>query len=484
MQQTAVEKNKIYQAEITSFTSEGNGICRINDFAVFVSGAVLGDVLEIKIVKVNKSYAYAKILNIMKPSPHRTAEKCGYAKKCGGCKLMHIDYNFQLEMKKTIVSDALERIGGFSNVKVNDTIGMEYPYEYRNKMQFPVSEKDGKIVCGFYRERSHDIVDIKSCITGPGVCESIVFAVKEYMRFSNTPPYNEANHSGAIRNIFIRTAKSGVMVVVVSRKKLNSPELLTKLICEKCSKVVSVYININDKKTNLILGDKYIHVYGEKKLTDVIGDFKFEISPSSFYQINPLQTQKLYSAAAEFANPGENETVVDLYCGIGTISMFMAKKAKKVIGIEIVPQAIENAKENAKKNGLGNLSFYCGDAGKLADFLYKADEKADIVVFDPPRKGADELALNTILKLSPKKIVYVSCNPSTLARDLKYLAQNGGYELKKVQPVDMFCHTTHVETVCLMCKPYVACAQRTCKPYRYARLRKPCKKQRRSTQTD
>lgn len=451
MENTAVKKNEIYKTEITAFSSEGNGICKINGFTVFVPGGVMGDTAHIKIVKVNKSYAYGKICELIKPSIHRQQEACGIAKKCGGCQLMHIDYDFQLKMKRQIVTDALERIGGFKGISVNDTIGMSNPFFYRNKMQFPVSEdKDKNIVCGFYRERSHDVVECENCITGPKECEKIIEAVKEYMRFTDTRAYNEEKHTGVVRHIFVRKAKSGIMVVISATENLKTPELLVKLLCGACGDVQSVYVNINDKKTNLILGDKYVHIYGSEKITDELCGLKFEISPSSFYQINSKQTEVLYKTAADFAAATKDDIVVDLYCGIGTISMFMAQTAKKVTGIEIVSDAVKNAKQNAKLNNMDNLSFYCGDAGKIIDYLYKSNEKADIAVFDPPRKGADELTLNTIIKLNPKKIVYVSCNPSTLARDLKYLAENGGYEIEKVQPVDMFCHTYHVETVVLL----------------------------------
>ncbi len=449
--ENVVVKNNIYKTKITSFGSSGEGICRINGFTVFVFGGVLEDECEVKILKVNKSYAFGKIVNLIKPSPYRTEPKCEIAEKCGGCQLMHIDYAFQLQMKKKIVSDALERIGGFPCLEVKDVYGMENPYRYRNKMQFPVSSgKEEDVVCGFFKERTHEIIPIDDCITGPEVSKRIISATKKYMHYAQILPYNEETHTGIVRHIFVRTGKSGVMVTLVCTKMPKDTDLFVKLIREECPEVSSVFVNINDKRTNLILGDKFVSLFGSATISDTLDGLVFEISAKSFYQINPKQTEVLYNTAVSFADPDENDTVFDLYCGTGTISLFMARRAKKVIGIEIVEEAIENARENAKNNNLTNLNFYAGDAGKTIDYLYETGEKADIVVFDPPRKGADELTLSTIIKMSPKKIVYVSCNPATLARDLKYLAENGGYYPKKVQPVDMFPHTYHVETVALL----------------------------------
>lgn len=451
MDNITVKKNQIYTAQITSFGSQGEGICRIDGFTVFVYGGVVGDVCVLKIVKVNKSFAFGKILEIKEPSPHRTEPACKVSGSCGGCQLMHISYDFQLKMKKQTVIDALERIGGFSGIEVGDVLGMQNPYNYRNKMQFPISRgEDGGAVCGFFKERTHEVIPVDECITGPDECTSIIAALKEYMRFTNTPAYNEKDHSGILRHLFIRKTSKDLMVAVVATKSIKTPELLVKLILQAQPATASVLLNINDKKTNLILGDKYITLYGKETVCDTLGGYLFEISAESFYQINHDQTEILYKTAVDFAGLTGCETVFDLYCGAGTISIFMAERAKKVIGIEIVEKAVENAKRNAENNGLENLHFYAGDAGKLTDYLYSAGEKADVVVFDPPRKGADELTLNTILKMAPEKIVYVSCNPATLARDLKYLAENGGYKVKKVQPVDMFPHTHHVETVVLL----------------------------------
>ncbi len=452
MEQELVKKNEIYEAEITSFSSTGDGICRINGFTVFVAGGVLGDILEIKIVKVNKSFGYGKILKIISKSEHRCEPECGVYQKCGGCQMMHINYDFQLKMKKQIVCDAIRRIGGFCDVEVFDTIGMDYPFRYRNKMQFPVAENEnGEVVCGFFKERTHEIIPVSDCLTGSQKCKKIISAVKEYMRFTNLKPYDEKRHSGSIRNIFIRSVKGGTMVIVVSKEeKIKAPECLVKLLLEADSSIVGIGININKDKTNLVLGKEYKMIYGSEKIKDKIGEFEFEISPSSFYQINTKQTEVLYNKAAEFAEIEDGDTVFDLYCGTGTISMFMAKKAKKVIGIEIVEDAVINARKNAEKNGLDNLHFYPGDAGEVVEKLYNMGERADVVIFDPPRKGADDKTIETILKMSPKRIVYVSCNPATLARDMKSLYEGGGYVPEVVQPVDMFCHTFHVESVALL----------------------------------
>lgn len=448
----SVRKNEIIEAEITAFSSDGSGICRVNGFTVFVAGGVLGDVLEIKIVKVNKSFGYGKILRIISPSEHRREPECEVYSKCGGCQLMHIDYDFQLKMKKQIVEDAIRRIGGFSDVRILDTVGMEYPFRYRNKMQFPVSENEkGEVVCGFFKERTHEVIPVGDCITGKAVCEKIIEAVKKYMKFAGVEPYNEKEHKGCVRNIFIRSVKGGTMVsIVVNHKKIPSPELLVKLLLEADRSITGIMLNINSEKTNLVLGKEFRVLYGSDTIKDSIGEFEFEISPASFYQINTKQTEILYKAAVDFADIKEEDTVFDLYCGTGTISMFMAKKAKKVIGVEIVEEAVVNARKNAEENGLCNLHFYAGDAGEVIKRLYDMGERADVVVFDPPRKGADDVAIETILKMNPKRIVYVSCNPATLARDMKKLYENGGYMPQRVLPVDMFCQTHHVEAVALL----------------------------------
>lgn len=452
MEKELVKKNEIYTVTITAFGSSGEGICRIDGFTVFVYGGVPEDELEIKIVKVNKNFAYGKILKILSPSKHRAKPVCSVYEKCGGCQMMHIDYDFQLEMKKKIVCDAVERIGGFKNVDVLDTIGMENPFRYRNKMQFPVAkDENNNTVCGFFKERTHEIIPINDCLMGSKACVNIIGAVKKYMKFTKLEPYDEKKHSGSVRHIFIRNMEGGTMVtLVVKNRNIPDPECLVKLLLEADSSITGIALNINSEKTNLILGKEYKIIYGSETLTDRIGEFEFEISPSSFYQINTRQTEILYSIASDFAQINENDTVFDLYCGTGTISMFMAKKAKKVIGVEIVEDAVLNARKNAKMNGLENLHFYAGDAGEIVQKLYSMGEYADVVIFDPPRKGADEAAIDTILKMSPKRIVYVSCNPATLARDMKILNERGLYVPKKIQPVDMFPNTFHVETIVLL----------------------------------
>lgn len=453
--ETIVKKNEIYDVEITAQGTDGEGIGRVDGFTVFVKNAVEGDKARIKILKVNKSYAFAKIEELIAPSAHRTEPKCKVFGRCGGCNMMHINYQKQLEIKQKRVYDALVRIGGFNDISVEPTIGMKVPYHYRNKTQFPVgTSKDGEIVTGFFAPRSHNICPTDECCVGSEILKSITDTVKKFMKKYKVDAYNEEKHAGIIRHIFVRTSKeNGVMVVIVTNA-INLPhdDVLVSMLCENVGGIKSIIQNINTQKTNLILGKNNVTLYGDDKLIDSIGELKFEISPLSFYQVNTTQTEILYKTALDFADIKKDDNVFDLYCGIGTISLFIAGKAKNVFGVEIVPEAIDDAKKNAKLNNIENAHFFCGDAEKIVPELYEAGERADVVMFDPPRKGADETTLSTIIKMAPKRIVYVSCNPETLARDAKFLKDNGRYEIKKVQPVDMFPHTGHVETVVMMCR--------------------------------
>lgn len=448
-----IKKNDIFEVEITDQSSSGDGICRIDGFTVFVPRTATGDLARIRIVKVNKTYGFGRLEQILKASDVRVAPVCEAFDKCGGCDFMHINYETQLKLKRQQVLDALERLGGFKGVSVSETRGMEHPYAYRNKTQMPVGkDKDGRTVCGFYRRHSHDLVETEHCCICSEAAMAAAECVKEYMRIAKVKPYDEKTHTGIVRNVFVRTAKDGsVMVVVVANALfLPQPELLVSLLCEGVEGIVSIQHNIHTDKTNLVLGKNNDVLWGSETLCDTIGDLVFEISPHSFFQVNPVQTQVLYETAVDMANIQKTDTVFDLYCGIGTISLFAAKRAGKVIGVEIVEDAVKDAKKNAVRNGIENAAFYCGDVQKSIQYLYSQGERADVVILDPPRKGSDEKTLDVILNMHPERVVYVSCNPATLARDLKYLCESGAYKIDVVVPVDMFPHTVHVETVALL----------------------------------
>ncbi len=449
-----VRKGELYHMEITAQGTDGEGIGKIAGFTVFVPGAAQGDVAAVRITKVNRSYAFAKLGALLQPSPYRSEPLCPVAAACGGCNLMHVAYQKQLALKRQRVTDALERIGGFAGVAVEDTIGMDKPWRYRNKMQLPVgTDSAGRPCTGFFAPRSHRIVPADDCLVGGEICKAVTRSVLDYMEACGVSAYDEKTHKGIIRHVFVRQANAtGQVMVVVSANALHllHSDVLVGLLKENTDGLIGVIHNINMEKTNLILGKNFVTLWGRDRLADILGGFKFEISPASFYQVNHAQTEKLYAVAVELAGLTGAETVFDLYCGIGTISVYMAQKAKKVIGIEIVEAAVSDARANADANGMGNACFYAGAVEDIAVRLCGMGEKADVVVLDPPRKGADALTLQTIAKLSSRRIVYVSCNPATLARDARLLADMGGYQISRVQPVDMFPHTTHVESVVLM----------------------------------
>ena len=447
-----VEKNKEYTIEIESLSSEGSGIGHIDGFAVFVANAAVGDKVRIKIVKVKSGYAYGIILDFIEKSKDRIEPVCPYYKRCGGCQLLHINYAAELELKKSIIENALKRIGGFDDINVSEIIGCESRERYRNKMIFPVGEKDGAIQAGFYSPRSHDIVDIEDCLLGDELCSDIIKAVREYMTECGVRAYDEKVHKGKIRRIFVRKGYNidEVMVVVsANANNLKNSEGLIDKLRNISDRIKSIILNVNTKKTNLVLGDRNVLLWGKDRISDILCGLKYEISPHSFFQVNPIQTEKLYNKAIEFAGLTGNETVLDVYCGIGTISLCAARKADRVIGVEIVPQAIEDAKENAKRNGISNAEFYADSAENTVPKLIAGGVKPDVVILDPPRKGSDVSTLSAIAKAEPDRIVYVSCNPATLARDMKFLGENG-YKADKVVGVDMFAGTVHVETVVLL----------------------------------
>ncbi|MBZ9609219.1 23S rRNA (uracil(1939)-C(5))-methyltransferase RlmD [Clostridium estertheticum] len=444
-----VKKNEDYIMTIDNMGYEGEGVGKIDNFTVFVAGAIIGEVVKIKIVKVSKNFAFGKLLEIIEESASRIDPVCSIYKNCGGCNLQHIDYKAQLDFKTNRVVQVINRIGKLEEVIVHSTIGMERPYNYRNKVQLPVSNINSIVNIGFYAQRSHDIINMENCHIQDTVADLVVKLTRQWIKEFNIECYNEENHQGNLRHIMIRKGiETGeVMVVLVTNgKTLLYKEEFIALMTKKIKGLVSVIQNINSEKTNVILGAKCVTLWGKDTITDYIGEFKFEVSPLSFFQVNSIQTKVLYSKALEYANLSGGEVVLDAYCGTGTISLFLSQKAKKVYGVEIIPEAIENAKINAKENNISNTEFIVGEAEKIIPELLHQGVKADVVVVDPPRKGCDKTLLEAISSMKPKTIVYVSCDPGTLARDLGILDELG-YKTLEIQPVDMFPQTAHVECV-------------------------------------
>ena len=446
-------KNDLVTLEIEDCGIDGEGIGKADGFTVFVKDAVIGDTVTAKIIKAKKNYGYGRLMEVLKPSPYRVEPKCEFARQCGGCQLQALSYDQQLVFKTNKVKGHLERIGGFTDIPMEPIIGMDELFHYRNKAQFPVGRnKEGKIVTGFYAGRTHNIIENRDCALGVAENKEVLDRVIAHMEKYGIEPYNEATGKGLVRHVLIRYGyftKEVMVCLILNGNKIPKEELLVKSLCE-IPGMTSITINVNKKHSNVILGEEIRLLWGQEYITDRIGDISYQISPLSFYQVNPMQTQKLYAKALEYADLHGEETVWDLYCGIGTISLFLAQKAKFVRGVEIVPAAIENAKENAKLNGLENTEFFVGKAEEVLPREYKKNGVyADVIVVDPPRKGCDETLLETMVEMNPDRIVYVSCDSATLARDLKYLCERG-YELRKVCPVDQFGMTIHVETVVLL----------------------------------
>lgn len=448
-----MKKNDLIEITVSDISVSGEGIGKVDGYTFFVKDAIIGDTVRAVITKMNKGYGFAKTLEVVSPSDIRVEPKCKEARRCGGCQIQCMSYQAQLDFKRKKVRDNLVRIGGFKNVKVNETVGMEEPFLYRNKAQYPVGRnKDGRIIYGFYAGRTHSIIETDSCFLGPAGAEKILNTIVLWMEKYNVEPYDEEAASGLVRHVLIRKSRSGEFMVclVINGQRLKYADELAAAL----PFVSSISYNIQTAKGNTILGSETVTIYGKPYITDELGGLKFRISPRSFYQVNRTQTEKLYSAALEAANLKGDETVWDLYCGIGTISLFMAAKAKKVIGVEAVFEAVCDARENARLNNIENASFICGRAEEIVPQMIEAGAQGsaekNIVVVDPPRKGCDEKLLLAILKIAPEKIVYVSCNPATLARDLKILCEKD-YRLESVCPVDMFPQTVSVETVCLLC---------------------------------
>ena len=446
-------KNDIVTLDIEDCGVDGEGIGKADGFTVFVKDAVIGDRVTAKIMKAKKNYGYGRLMEILKPSPYRVEPKCAFARQCGGCQLQALSYEQQLAFKEKKVRGHLERIGGFTELPMEPIIGMDEPYHYRNKAQFPVGKnKEGRIITGFYAGRTHTIIENRDCALGVSQNKEVLDRVIAHMEAYGIEPYNEETGKGLVRHILIRYGffTGEVMVcLVLNGSSISQKETLIEHLLE-IPGMTSITINVNKKRSNVILGEEIRLLWGKPYITDKIGDISYQISPLSFFQVNPLQTGKLYSKALEYADLHGEETVWDLYCGIGTISLFLAQKAKFVRGVEIIPAAIENANDNARLNGIENVEFFVGKAEEVLPAEYKKNGiYADVIVVDPPRKGCEESLLATMIEMQPKRIVYVSCDSATLARDLKYLCERG-YELRKVCPVDQFGGTVHVETVVLL----------------------------------
>jgi 23S rRNA (uracil1939-C5)-methyltransferase len=454
-----VVKNGEYEAEIIGIGHEGEGVGRVNGFTLFIQGALPGERVQAKVLKVKKQYGYAKLLRVLEPSPDRVEAPCPIYARCGGCQLQHLDYAAQLRWKRQIVVDNLERIGKLKvapdasaegeGIVVHPTIGMSEPWRYRNKVQVPFGEEEGGLIGGFYAQGSHRIIDMDVCLIQHESGDDVVAQVKRIGQELGISAYNEETHTGLLRHVVVKVGfRTGeVMVVLVTNgEKIPHLEECVERIRASVRGVASICQNVNEARTNVIFGDKTYVLWGREVIFDFIGDVKFAISPRSFFQVNPVQTEVLYGKALEYAGLTGEETVVDAYCGIGTISLFLARQARQVYGVEIVPEAIEDARVNAELNGIRNVQFEAGRAEDLLPAWQRAGLRPDVVVVDPPRKGCDASLLETLLALQPRRIVYVSCNPSTLARDLRVL-EDGGYRTAEVQPVDMFPHTVHVECV-------------------------------------
>ncbi len=452
-----IKKNDIIETSVTAWGSKGEGIAKVDGYTLFVPYAVPGDRLKIKVLKAGKSYGYGKIEEIILPSHRRAHPPCPSYKGCGGCSLMHLNYPAQLEFKRQRVEDAMRRIGGFYDAEIADVIPMENAYNYRNKVQMPVGGEAGKPIVGFFAPGSHRIGGTVDCMLQHGTSRDIIRTIMGWMEKFKIPSYDEKTMTGIVRHIYIRTGfKTGeIMVSVVSnsQKLPHERELVEALVNLELEDfyVKSVIHNINRENTNVVLGKRNRVLHGEEFITDELDGIKFKISHNSFYQVNPQMTEKIYKKVADLLGEFKNKTVLDVYCGIGTISLYLARYAKKVIGIEWTPEAVRDAKYNAGQNNLENTEFHAGDAGEVMGRLYGEGVRGDAVVLDPPRKGCDEGLLNTLCEMLPEKIVYVSCNPATMARDLKRLAE-AGYKIETVYPFDQFPSTTHVEVTCRLIK--------------------------------
>lgn len=448
-----MKKDDLIELTIEDLGVDGEGIGKVDGMAIFVKDAVPGDRVQAKVMKMKKSYGYARLMQVLDPSPERTESRCAFARQCGGCQLQAMTYEAQLDFKAKKVWNHLIRIGGITDLAKPEIIGMDDPWRYRNKAQFPFgTDKEGNPVTGFYAARSHNIIPCTECWLGVEENKVILEKILDHLKTYHISTYDEVSGKGLLRHVLIRkgftTGEVMVCLILNGRTMPKLTELVDSL--REVPGMTSITINVNTKNTNVIMGTEMISVWGQDYITDYIGNIKYQISPLSFYQVNPVQTKKLYETALEYADLKGNETVWDLYCGIGTISLFLAQKAGKVYGVEIVPQAIDDARQNEKLNGIKNAEFFVGKAEEVLPEKYEKEGiYADVIVVDPPRKGCDTAALETMVKMKPERIVYVSCDSATLARDVKWLGERG-YEVKKVKACDMFPGTVHVECVIMM----------------------------------
>lgn len=447
-----LNKNEEYVVEIIDNGTQGEGIAKIENMTVFIPNTLKGEKVKIKILKVNSTYCFAKVLELISKSESRAENDCAEYSRCGGCNFRHIDYEKSLELKKNSVQNTIKKALGHE-VEINEVLGMENPKYYRNKLQYPIGiNKDNQTVMGVFAERSHRIIPVKECLIQNKECQKVANDIFEFIEKNNIPGYNEEKNTGIFRHVVVRIGikTDEIMVtLVVNNKKIPYENELVKYIVEKNPKVKTIVKNLNNKNTNVILGKENEVLYGDGYIRDILINKEFKISPMSFYQVNPIQTEKLYSKAIEYAELLGNEIVFDLYCGIGTIGICASGKVKELYGIETIPEAIEDAKENAKLNNIQNAEFFVGDVeNELPKFIKDRNVNADVVFVDPPRKGCDKTAIDTLLKIKPKKIVYVSCNPATLARDLKIFEEK--YKINKIAICDMFPGTAHCEVVTVM----------------------------------
>ncbi len=448
-----LKKNELYRAAVSGFTSEGLGVCRVEGWAVFVPNAAPGEEYDLRITHVGKNAAYGKIETIITKSPQRVNRQCPYAKLCGGCDFWHLSYEAELEIKAQRVLDALNRLGG-QNLQSLPITGAKSCLSYRNKAQFPVAPEKKSLAAGFFKKGTHELISVDRCLIQPEAADRAKAAVLAWAKEYRIAPYDEAAHTGLLRHIFVRYgAQTGELLVclVVNGEKLPREKELVAALREKLPGLKSVALNCNTRKGNAVLGEKTRILWGADAIEDVLCGLRFRISPRSFYQVNHDQAEVLYEKAIAAAGLTGEETVLDLYCGTGTITLCLAKKAKKAIGVEIIPAAIEDAKENARRNGMENAEFFCADAGQAAQKFALEGTAPHVIVVDPPRKGLSPDVIQAMAQMSPKKIVYVSCDPATLSRDVKLLSEKG-YALKSAEAVDMFPRCSHIETVCLLSK--------------------------------
>ncbi|TDW09443.1 23S rRNA (uracil1939-C5)-methyltransferase [Staphylococcus sp. AtDRG32] len=446
-----INKNDVIKGKVIDLTHEGHGVIKLDRYPIFVPNVLIDEEVEFKVIKVKKNFAIGKLIKVLKQSEQKVIPPCIYYEKCGGCQLQHMSYESQLKMKKQQVVNLFHKKAKLEETVIHDTIGMDYPWRYRNKSQLPVGkDKNNKTIMGYYRQRSHDIIDMDSCLIQDEKQQELMNDIKQWLNELNVSIYNEKNKKGLLRHVVIRTSRytNEVMIIFVTNgSKFKEAETLVHRLTELYPNITSIKQNINNSHSNVIMGKQSMTLYGKDKITDQLSETIFEISDQSFYQINSVQTEKLYQKAIDYAQLSGNEIVLDTYCGIGTIGLYMAPVAKHVYGVEIVPSAIQDAKQNALINHFDNTTFECGKAEEVIIEWKQKGIEPDVIMVDPPRKGCDQVFIETLLELAPKRIIYISCNPSTQQRDAQLLANL--YYLKEITPVDMFPHTTHIETVAL-----------------------------------